>query len=959
MNVHLMPSHSPLVSVIVRSMDRQHLQEALDSLASQNYGNLEVLVVNATGRPHRALGAACGRFPLRMVEPGVPLQRSQAANAGLDAARGDYLMFLDDDDWFGSDHVSSLVAAVTRSTTCLVAYAGVEFRGDNREVLDFAPFNAPYNAGRLHGGNYIPVNAILFSKELLRQGARFDESLLVYEDWDFLLQLSLRTDFLHLDSVSAYYRSSGTSGVGVMADDAAKRAARELIFEKWRHRWSGGQIDDILQQTAALASAPIAALQSSLGQAYSVIEDRDRHVSKMAAVIDSLNASIHGLQVNRDSLNARIQEQDRLIAEQDRLIKERDHWIRERDIRIQAMVGSTSWKVTQPLRSVGLTLKRWKHALRPVHSNRTEPSWTAVASADPSAPVAKPRFLARSSQGRFSLTPEPRGYTYIEPQCPADLAERLRAFDPAISFAIVVPVYNTELKLLDAVLSTVQAQWYPHWTLILANDASTDASTLAALAQINHPKIQVVHLPANQGISGATNAALAVVQSEFVVFMDHDDELTVDCLYELAICIARDQSDFVYSDEDKLTESGDYTQPHFKPKWSPDTMMSTMFTGHVSCVRTSLLQSVGTLRSQFDGCQDWDFVLRVAEHTQKISHVPKVLYHWRIIPASVAADIAAKPYVLDASRRVRMDALERRGLRGSVEPVVQVPGYFRINYHLRGNPKISIIIPSRDNGVVLRCCIESVQSKSSYRNFEIIVLDNGSQDHKTLAYLEDVVAKGQAKVIRHDAPFNFSDLNNIGARHASGELLMFLNDDTEVLTSDWLERMGGYAQLPHIAAVGAKLLYPKTLAVQHAGVVNLADGPRHAFHLLQSDTPGYYMRNLLEYNWFAVTGACLMIEAEKFTKIGGFDTGFPIAYNDIELCIRASKHGFYNVVCQAATLIHHESVSRGLDHENEAKRARLQKELSHLYSMHPDYFQYDPFHSPNLDPYSSNFEVVN
>ena len=313
---------------------------------------------------------------------------------------------------------------------------------------------------------------------------------------------------------------------------------------------------------------------------------------------------------------------------------------------------------------------------------------------------------ASMPNGYLAASPGGVGYNYTEPQPPADLAQRLAAIQSAPRFSIVVPAYNTTQVLLDGVLSSVQRQWYPNWELIIADDASPSAETKAALAAINHPQVKVLHLEQNQGIAGATNVGMAAAQGDFIVFMDHDDEITVDCLYELALCIEREQPDFIYSDEDKLDEQGAYVQPHFKPDWSPDTMMSTMFTCHVSCVRRSLLEQVGGLRSQYDGCQDWDFVLRVAEHTSRISHVPKVLYHWRIIPGSAAADINAKPYVLEASRRVREDALKRRGHAGSLEPLVQVPGFFRVNYQLRGQPMVSIVIPSRDNGEVLRRCIE-------------------------------------------------------------------------------------------------------------------------------------------------------------------------------------------------------------------------------------------------------------
>ena len=307
---------------------------------------------------------------------------------------------------------------------------------------------------------------------------------------------------------------------------------------------------------------------------------------------------------------------------------------------------------------------------------------------------------------------------------------------------------------------------------------------------------------------------------------------------------------------------------------------------------------------------------------------------------------------------MRKDALVRRGLQGVVEGVEQVPGYFRVNYLPQNNPLISIIIPTRDHAKVLQCCIESIEAKSSYRHFEIIVMDNGSTDAATLALLTSLEQGQRAQVIHHDQPFNFSELNNIGARAAHGELLLFLNDDTEVMSADWMERMAGFAQLAHVGAVGAKLLYPNG-KVQHNGVLNLADGPQHALLNTPADAPGYFMRNLLDYNWLAVTGACLMASAENFRAVGGFDEHFPIAYNDVDLCFRLADAGLYNVVCSAVQLTHYESQTRGLDHLDAAKRKRLQDELQSLYAKHPRYFQHDPFHNPNLHPNGIHFELLN
>lgn len=574
----------------------------------------------------------------------------------------------------------------------------------------------------------------------------------------------------------------------------------------------------------------------------------------------------------------------------------------------------------------------------------------------PAPPGSGPELPA-DRNGHYTLEPREAGYVYVPPRRPHDLEQRLAVLATQARFSIVVPTYNTTTDLLSRMLASVLAQWYPYWELILADDASPKPETRDFLRGIDDPRVRVLFLEHNRGISGATNAALEQAQGNYVVFLDHDDELTEDCLWELALRIAQDDPDFVYSDEDKIDEQGRFCQPFFKPDWSPDTMMSTMFTCHVSCVRRSLLQEVGPLNPEFDGAQDWDLILRVTERTQRIVHVPKVLYHWRIIPASVAADLAAKPYAVEAGRRCREAALRRRGLQGVMEPVEQVFGYFNTRYTVQGNPLISVIIPSRNNGPVLLRCVDSLRRADVWRNLEVIILDNGSDKADTLAILRGLADQESTQVIRHDAPFNYSELNNIGARTAHGDLLLFLNDDTELVTPDGLERLAGYAQLPHVAAVGAKLLYPQTLKVQHVGVVNLAVGPCHALLQENADAPGYFMRNLLEYNWAAVTGACLMIERGKFEAVGGFDESFPVAYNDVELCFRLLKQGLYHVVCPSVRLLHHESLSRGQDHATPERRARLDDDRYRLYAAHPDMLMHDPFHSPNLHPEDVHFTV--
>ncbi|WP_295607124.1 glycosyltransferase family 2 protein [uncultured Lamprocystis sp.] len=551
---------------------------------------------------------------------------------------------------------------------------------------------------------------------------------------------------------------------------------------------------------------------------------------------------------------------------------------------------------------------------------------------------------------RYRLITEGTGYVFVEPQRPSDLVAHLAGMSPAPMFSIIVPIAAPTAESLEVILRSVKSQWYPHWQLILVDDASDTPDTQLLLDRIEQPRIDLLRLSRCQGYAGAVNAGLAAAVGDFVVLLNHGDELTVDCLYELARTIATEHPDFVYSDEDRIARGGVYTDPRFKPDWSPDTMMSTMYTGHVSCIRLSLLKTLGGLRSELDGCHEWDLVLRVTEKTKRISHVAKVLYHWRRIPASTTVTIAARPDVLDSSPRIRIDSLARRGLSGRVEPVSQVPGCFRVAYDLQGSPLISIIVPTRDNEAMLRRCIASILERTDYRRFEVIILDNGSVNDSVLAYLNELRRRDDVNVIRHDAPFNFSQLNNIGARTAAGELLLFLNDDTEILQSDWLERLGGFAQLAHVGPVGAKLLYPGGELVQHVGVLNLEGGPVHALRYTYRDDPGYRTRNVLEHNWLAVTGACLMVERKKFDAVGCFAESLPVAYNDIDLCLRLRDAGYYSVVVAAVSIIHYESATRGLDQVDSQKAARLKRDLAHMYERSPHYFGYDPFHNPGFRP---------
>jgi glycosyltransferase involved in cell wall biosynthesis len=587
----------------------------------------------------------------------------------------------------------------------------------------------------------------------------------------------------------------------------------------------------------------------------------------------------------------------------------------------------------------------------------------ALHTVSPPPPTTRPTVLSfvpaadalDTAAGYYQLSHGDLSYTYVPPRPPTNLEQELASMLRAPRFSVVVPVYNTPSGLLDKLVNSVLAQWYPHWELILVNDNSSLEHVGADLDRLRDSRIIVVHLTENKRIALATNEGIARAIGDYVVFADHDDELTPDCLYELARCIDRENPDFIYSDEDKIDERGQYVQPFFKPSWSPDTMMSTMYTCHVSCVRRELVNELGGLRSEYDGCQDWDFILRVVERTDRIAHIPKVLYHWRIIPSSVASGLNAKPHVIATSKRVRDEAIARRGLSGVMEPVEEIPGYFRAVYSLRDDSCISVIIPSKDNHRILKQCIDSIESKSTYRNFEIVVIDHGSTDPTTLQYVEGLRGNARIKVLSYDKPLNYAAINNLGVQTASGELVLFLSDSVEVLVPDWLERLGGYAQLPHIGAVGVKLLDQDGTLVQQVGIVNLADGPSYGFSGVTAQDHGYFARAVLEYNWLAVSGDCLMVERSKFERVGGFDEGFPTGCHDVDFCFLLAESGYYNLVSPAVKLINHESHGYGSDDLSLERQVEIRRETQSLYQKHPQFYKYDPFHSPNLAPNDVRF----
>ena len=520
-------------------------------------------------------------------------------------------------------------------------------------------------------------------------------------------------------------------------------------------------------------------------------------------------------------------------------------------------------------------------------------------------------------------------------------------YNPLIS--VVVPVYNVESSQLIECIESVCKQTYKNWQLCLVDDCSTMESVRTTLHQYEgREQVKIEYRKENGHISRATNTGIAMADGEYIALLDCDDLLAPNALYEMVKLLNENPKyDFIYSDEDKISEDGAVRKdPFFKPDWSPDTFMAIMYTCHFSIFRKSLVDEIGGMRIGYEGSQDYDLVLRIMERTTQIGHVPRILYHWRERKESTANSMTAKPYIIESTKKAKMDALARRGLKGHLECIESIT-QFRVVYEPMNNPMVSIVIPSKDNYNVLEQCILSIKKQTRYLNYEIIVVDNGSNEENKKKY-EQLCEQKHCRYYYEPMTFNFSKMCNIGANHAEGEYLLFLNDDIEIQGENWLSILLGQAQVPYTGAVGCKLLYPDSNLIQHVGVINLEIGPGHAFHGFPDNMNYYYGRNILDYNFAVVTGACLMVKKNKFDQVHGFDETLPVAYNDVELCFKLLECGYYNALRNDVVLIHHESVSRGYDEMTEEKTRRRKQEMEHLYQLHPMFRNYDPCYNPNL-----------
>lgn len=653
---------------------------------------------------------------------------------------------------------------------------------------------------------------------------------------------------------------------------------------------------------------------------------------------------------------------DKSDAERRRLIGDTEFALES----VRAMRASLSWRLTAPLRWLAGAIRpprlsfaaeqrlyRWYYGFPGISHARKRALVTWLHRRMPFLTARTQSYILYRQGGAPTRAPS------SEPRMDAGRARAmLKRLGRQPKISIVMPVYNTERRWLHEAVESVRRQYYPNWELCMVDDCSTRQETVDYLASLDDPRIRTLRLEENQGIARTTNAALAMATGEFIGFLDHDDVLTADALLEVVRELQDEAVDLVYSDEDKMDVDGRVHGPVYKPDFSPDYLSSNNYFCHFTVASRALIEAVGGLHYGYDGAQDFDLALRMSERARAIRHVAKVLYHWRMIPNSTASDASAKPYTWEAGRRALTDALSRRGIAGHVD-LGPYPNTYHVRRDVVGEPLVSIIVPFRDEPAMLRACVESVLGRSTWRRFELLLVDNQSSQPETAALLDQLAARDpRVRVLRWDQPFNYSALHNDIVAQARGEYLLLLNNDTEVITPGWIEALLEHAQRPEVAVAGCRLLYPDDL-VQHAGViVGIGSFAGHAHHLLPADHPGYMARPHLLQNVSAVTFACAMMRSAVYAELGGMDAAnLAVAYNDVDFCLRAREKGYLMVYTPHAQLYHHESRTRGGEDDG-AKQRRFAAETAYMHQRHRAVIEHgDPFYNINFVRPGNSFEI--
>lgn len=735
----------------------------------------------------------------------------------------------------------------------------------------------------------------------------------------------------------------------------------------------------------------------TLDHQQALISAKDVHIDNIEAHTKNLDQAIIDLVSHQKHLGQILSEQQQSLVNNANLIVEQQHALADKEqnlILLQMQLAehqaimlqmqqSASWRVTSGLRAVKRisrdNLSQWR--------TLSKSSAQFIQAQGGLLPTAKKTLAVCKRDGIKSLphhfrkifnhsTHHPHAvgnndyagwvstYDTMTDSKRNKIKSAIKNLERSPLIAIIMPVYNVEPTLLVQAVSSIQQQLYPNWELCIADDASTDTEIRPLLERLaaEDDRIKVAFREKNGHISAASNSALELVTADWVALMDHDDLLPEHALFHVAEAIINNPDALIfYSDEDKLDEQGNRTEPHFKSDWNPDLFFSQNYVSHLGVYHKSILDKISGFRVGVEGSQDYDLLLRCLPYLkdEQIIHIPKVLYHWRMVEGSTALASGEKNYTVEAGMKALRDYFNSQNIKVSVEEAV-IPNTYHVRYDMEGNePLVSLLIPTRDYLHLLETCVRSILEKSTYRNFEILILDNGSVEEETISFFKTIQSEYKCVTVLHyDKPFNYSEINNFGVIHAKGSIIGLVNNDIEVIEPDWLTNMVCHVVRPEIGCVGAKLYYGNN-TLQHGGVILGIGGlANHSHKYYPYDHPGYYARLTCIQNLSAVTAACLLVRREVFEAAGGLDAvNLKVAFNDVDFCMKVRELGYRNLWTPYAELYHHESVSRGAEDTPE-KYARFKSEVDFMVSKWGEKLTLDPYYNVNLTIGHEDFSLA-
>lgn len=909
-----------LVSVVTPCFnDVEHLQETLNSIYQQTYSNIEIIVVNDASTQKLSIDflKKLETYNLIVIHLDENSGPSVARNRAISRAQGQYILPLDAGDKIALTYIEKGIQVLEKNPKIGIVYCEAEYIGNKSGKWDLPE----YSLENMFTGNLIFATA-MYRKDDWKRAGGYDEKMKKgWEDYDFWLSLlELEVDVLQIQEVLLSYRIKESSRTTQVLGEIGKVALQQQIFNNHKDFYikNIGTIFTKINYLNDISDTKI----KEVNQQNTIIKQKDIELKEKT---DQLKEKTDQLKEKESQLHEIME-----IAQSLRL-KNRFKRV------IKSFLGKKIWNVLQYIKRNPNTLKKGLKVLRREGI----------------------KVFINKLRNVSKVLHQSNMYQYRDLQLNEKIKIELKNFKKKPLISIIMPVYNVDPQWLKLAIQSIKNQWYTHWELCICDDKSTNQETIQYLKNINDSKIKIKFLEKNLNISGASNEALGLASGEYIALMDNDDEITPNALFEVVKAINENDAKFIYSDEDKIDMKGNYCDPHYKPDFSHEMFMCQNYLSHLGVIEKGLIDKVNGFTIGLEGAQDYDLYLKVLEHTEKIYHIPKVLYHWRKIPGSTAVAFDEKSYAQNAGKRALQNRLERKNIDAKAVNT-PFPGLYKTNYTIKNSPLVSIIIPFKDMPELLITCVESIINKSTYTNIEIIGISNNSQERETFDAMKKLESlDSRIKFYEYNIPFNYSQINNYAVdTYAKGTQILLLNNDIEIISANWIEEMLMFSEMEGIGCVGAKLYYPDD-TIQHGGViVGLSGVACHSHKRFERHHPGYFRRLQSIQNLSAVTAACLMVKKSIYVELNGLnENDLAVTFNDVDFCLRTIEKGYRNVFTPYCEAYHHESISRGAE-DTPQKIERFNKEINYMQKRHSIILKNgDPYYNINLTLSKEDFSL--